>query len=464
MFTRRSELLQAGHPLVHAAHHPPTPMVCAISLNCIEICTLTEVSASDDVDLPIPGAFPQSPPPSPSLLPARRRGVAAGLVDEDRDIPMADLDSAAAKVYATPELPTELGSHLHPRRPSRLTPTPTRANRLPSVRPRAARKENELLVDDPWSRQSLAFEKFPFGRPVSAVQLFYPEKKPLPADRIESIFASEWQKRERERRARERDLRRPARVIPQGAAVRPLSWPWLDRVSQAMKSADNHKVAVLLSGDALVRKDIATCITPLAWLNDEIINAYLSLLVDYLCETNGNVGRNQQPRFHAFNTFFYSNLRDKGYQAVRRWANRAKIGGQALLNVDTVFVPVHESSHWTLLVVRPCERTIEYFDSLGARGMRQFKIIKDWLRGELGTKFDEEDWTLLPSISSLQDNGSDCGAFLLSNAKAITIGIDPVAFGASDINMLRKKIVAELMNGGLRGEFDPIQKGGTMLL
>ncbi|KAJ5620342.1 cysteine proteinase [Penicillium lagena] len=219
-----------------------------------------------------------------------------------------------------------------------------------------------------------------------------------------------------------------------------------------------------LSGDPISRRDIATCVTPLEWLNDEIINAYIALIIDYLRGSTGHTGRQDQPRYHAFNSFFYSSLRDKGYQGVRRWANRAKIGGERLLEVDTVFVPVHQSSHWTLLVVRPGERTVEYFDSLGARGAAQFKVIKEWLRGELGARFDEEEWTLLPSRSSSQDNGSDCGAFLLSNAKAIAIGIDPRAFGAADINMLRKKIVAELINGGLRDEFDPVEETGIALL
>ncbi|KAJ5587166.1 uncharacterized protein N7459_002931 [Penicillium hispanicum] len=404
--------------------------------------------------LSMPGAFPPSPSLSPQLAPIEVSDEIRAPALDRMDIEVASLD-----------LPTDLGSHLRPRRPASLTSTPRLTHVPPSVVSKPSPQpqiEDAMEIDDPWNKQSMAFARLPFGRPVSAVSLFYPQKRPLPANRIASIFASEWERREQERAALEREQRRPARIVPSGPCVRELPWDWLNRVSQAMKSSDGSSVARSLSGDDLYQKDIATCVRPLAWLNDEIINAYLTVLVQYLRQSTGNAtGR---PRFHAFNSFFYSTLRDKGYPGVRRWANRAKIGGEGLLDVDTVFVPVHESSHWTLMVVRPIDRTIEYFDSLGGRGARQVKTIKEWLRGELAAKFDEEEWTVLPSVSSYQDNGSDCGVFLLTNAKAIALGIEPTAFGANDTPLLRRKIVAELMNQGLHGEFSPVDKTGHIFL
>ncbi|KAJ5690451.1 hypothetical protein N7462_004843 [Penicillium macrosclerotiorum] len=414
--------------------------------------------------LAIPGAFPESPPSSPVLSPTQQFEES-----QTEAYPfLAEPEPIHIDLPLAPELPTELGSHLHPRRPIKFTPSPQRVRPVQSAPPKQTRRplfQDDLQVDDPWCRQSQAFEKLPFGRPVSAVQLFYPEKKPLPANRIASIFAPAWEKREKERLALEREQGRPARIIPKGPfVVRELSFQWLNRVSEAMRYSQGHAVARSPSGDDLFQKDIATCIKPLAWLNDEIINSYLTVIVQYLRQSTENTGPNERPRFHAFNTFFYSTLRDKGYQGVRRWANRAKIGGTGLLDVDTVFIPVHQHSHWTLMVVRPAERTIEYFDSLGDRGHSQVKTIKGWLRGELSEKFIEDEWTFLPSVSSHQDNGSDCGVFLLTNAKAVALGIEPTAFGPDHTTLLRRKIVAELMNGGLHGEFSPIDVHGDTLL
>ncbi|PKY00061.1 cysteine proteinase [Aspergillus campestris IBT 28561] len=230
-----------------------------------------------------------------------------------------------------------------------------------------------------------------------------------------------------------------------------------------MSGPASRKIATTLSGDPLTKKDLATCFTPMEWLNDEVINAYLGLIVDYLRRTHNNAGRHDKPRFHAFNSFFFTNLREKGYASVRRWATRAKIGGQSLLEVDTVFVPVHHQHHWTLILVKPSDRTIEHFDSLGALSARHVATVQTWLRGELGDSFVQSEWRVLPSRSPQQDNGSDCGVFLLSTAKAVAVGLEPLSYGATDTPLLRRKIVAELMNGGFEGEFDPLLEGEVLM-
>ncbi|XRM45434.1 hypothetical protein ABZX51_008529 [Aspergillus tubingensis] len=317
--------------------------------------------------------------------------------------------------------------------------------------------EDEPIVD-PWSQPTF---EYPLGRAVSAVSLFYPEPRPIPEGRTESVYANRWRQIQEEERQKEL----PSRIKPDGPAVRPLSPEWEARIKELQdgRVSGGKTVATTLSGDPLTKRSLATCYTRGEWLNDEIINGYLALIVDYLRRKNHNAGRNDKPRFHAFNSFFFSNLRDKGYDSVARWAKRAKIGGPLLLDVDTVYIPVHNSQHWTLVVVRPGERSIEHFDSLGARSRRHIAVVQTWLRGELGPKYVEEEWRVLPSLSPQQDNGSDCGVFLLTTAKAVAIGLEPLSYGAQDTPLLRRKIVAELMAGGLEGEFDPAQQDHVLL-
>ncbi|EAW13256.1 SUMO protease ULP1 [Aspergillus clavatus NRRL 1] len=360
---------------------------------------------------------------------------------------------------------TELAPHLTPTSPEihrvaqPITKIEEEKENVPpaSTLPKHVKPPRDVEVQA--KRDDWLHTEFPFGRPVSAVRLFYPVTKPLPPGRTESIYAPAWRKIEEE----DKKKRKPTRVRLEGPAVRPLPEKWEMKISEIKAVANNKQVATTLAGDPLTKRDLATCYTPMAWLNDEIINSYLALIVDYLRRTHGNAGRHDKPRFHAFQTFFFSNLRDKGYQSVRRWATRAKIGGESLLNVDTVFIPVHNSAHWTLIVVKPGERTIENFDSLGALSRRHVGLVQGWLRAELGSRYVEEEWTILPSISPQQDNGSDCGVFLLSTAKAVAIGIEPQSYGARDMVLLRRKIVAELMNGGLEGDFDPTRDGQTLL-
>ncbi|CBF84207.1 hypothetical protein AN2689.2 [Aspergillus nidulans FGSC A4] len=301
---------------------------------------------------------------------------------------------------------------------------------------------------DPWAQP----RDFTKGTPRSAVKLVKPKIEPVPDGRSESIYAKEYEEMQKMKKLEYGPV---GRQVPEGVAVRPLPDNWKARLKDLKKKAHWVEVATTPSGESLTRDDIDTCLTPMAWLNDEVINSYLGLIVNHMRHENGNAGRHDKPRYHAFNTFFFSNLRDKGYDSVKRWAKRAKIGGKDLLDVDTVFIPVHNKAHWTLIVVKPSARTIEHFDSLGSLSRRHVETVKGWLRGELGDLYDDDEWEVLPSESPQQDNGSDCGVFLLTTAKAVALNIEPLAYGARDTPLLRQKIVAELINGGFEGDFTP---------
>lgn len=304
---------------------------------------------------------------------------------------------------------------------------------------RAARKAKKGAVR--WA------DDVTFNRPIEEVRVYRPDS------RIDSPLHP------RERLVRGAGVKgeadRPP-APPRRVFVKALPPKWEKKVDEAMRLPNSHQLGTTPGGDPLTRRDLATCYQPLAWLNDEVINAYLAVIINFLRQT-GEASSNEQPRHHAFNSFFFSNLRDKGYDSVRRWATRAKIGKGNLLGVETVLVPIHHRSHWTLLVVKPVARTIEHFDSLGGMSRAHVALIKDWLRMELGDLFVEEEWTALPSRSSQQDNGSDCGVFLLTTAKLSALNLDPLSYGAKDIPLIRKRIVGELMNGGFGGDLDPVE-------
>lgn len=369
------------------------------------------------------------------------------------------LEQDGRKTTAEPEMTTDLASYL-----STMDKQGPEVDRV--SKPSADEKDvlnMSPMISSLWNEGEEP--RFAFGPAVSAVSLFK-KPAPLPPGRVESMYAREW----REIEAAQKELEKekiPRVVLKEGQAVRRLPDEWVQRVAAAMSQPNSVQVASTLAGDPLTRRDLATCYARHTWLNDEVINAYLALIVDYLKRTaEGNTGigcANNKPRFHAFNSFFFSNLRDKGYDSVRRWAARAKIGGRDLLNVDTVFIPVHNGNHWTLIVVRPRERTIEHFDSLGRASQRFMGLVKEWLRRELASTYIDEEWVTVPSASPQQDNGFDCGVFLLSTAKAVALGIDPTSYNAGNICTLRLKIVAELMNGGFNGLFEP-SVGGRVAL
>ncbi|KAL9117018.1 MAG: hypothetical protein Q9187_006451 [Circinaria calcarea] len=271
---------------------------------------------------------------------------------------------------------------------------------------------------------------------------------------------------ERERREDLLRQKRGSRRAPKAKLIQPLPPEWSIKVDAAMASASvNRELATTSNGTKLTRKDFGTLLPQAgrdsisAWLNDEIVAAYLQMTVDYGLEKTGHK-RGQTPRHHTFNTFFYKNLRDKGPDSIRRWASKAKIGGKNLLDAEYVFIPVHEGAHWTLLVVCPMRRTIEYFDSYHGNGKRHTDRVKTWLKQELGSEYNANEWTVWDDAGSpTQANAKDCGVFVATTAKMIMLGYDPKkAYDMDDLPCQRMRMAAELINGGFTGDFEPVME------
>ncbi|KEF61565.1 uncharacterized protein A1O9_03133 [Exophiala aquamarina CBS 119918] len=183
------------------------------------------------------------------------------------------------------------------------------------------------------------------------------------------------------------------------------------------------------------------------WLNDEVINGYLKMIVAH---GRQNDRPTQSPTHHAFVSFFYNNLEGKGYESVKRWASRAKIGGKNLLETEQVFIPINSGMHWTLCVVSGKNKTITHYNSLGGNGQRYVNTVQAWVKEELGSSFKESEWTLVANGESPQQtNMDDCGVFTITSARQIMLGMTPMSYNAGQIPLQRKRIVAELINGGL---------------
>ncbi|KAI9754459.1 MAG: hypothetical protein M4579_004687 [Chaenotheca gracillima] len=281
--------------------------------------------------------------------------------------------------------------------------------------------------------------------------------------------AKEKAEKEAAERAEAAELRsiRFSRVLPDQKVIRPLPAMWSQKVRDALGHRGHRDLAWTSTGQAITRHDMGTLLPgpgdhPDGWLNDEIINAYLQAVVDYGLQESGsdNLGRTSRnrgviPKFHAFNSFFYSKIRDSGPGSVERWSKRANIQNENLLSVERVFIPVHQLAHWTLLVVSPKARTIEYFDSLNGDNTVFVKNAKKWLANELRERFVEEEWIVGDGESPNQLNTVDCGVFAVTTAKMIALGINPLAYHQRDIVQQRRRMVAELLNGGFSGDFSP---------
>ncbi|KAF2744183.1 cysteine proteinase, partial [Sporormia fimetaria CBS 119925] len=197
---------------------------------------------------------------------------------------------------------------------------------------------------------------------------------------------------------------------------------------------------------------------PLAWLNDNIVNEYMNLLIDHEKRKAGYVHRKNGPAppVHAFpSQWWVSASRD--LKSVQRWATRKQFGGKNLLDVKLLFIPVCVKSHWRLIAIKPQERIIEYLDSLSSGQDAQIlQKVFEWLQQELGADFIASEWNVIEKQRSMrQQNGSDCGVFTCLNALALLRGEDPDLVEVDNgMHNARRIIAASLISGKLQGELE----------
>uniref|UniRef100_A0A3Q3L9X9 SUMO specific peptidase 1 n=1 Tax=Mastacembelus armatus TaxID=205130 RepID=A0A3Q3L9X9_9TELE len=210
-------------------------------------------------------------------------------------------------------------------------------------------------------------------------------------------------------------------------------------VNRVLRGGNPHEVLSEGFGLSLTRKDLQT-LSSLNWLNDEVINFYMNLLVERSKEPS-------LPSVNTFNTFFYPKLRSSGYSAVRRWTKKTDI-----FSKDILLVPVHLGVHWCLSVVDFRKKAIMYFDSMGGNNDEACKILFEYLQQESkdkkGKKLDTSGWTLHSKRRNeipQQMNGSDCGMFTCKYADYITKD-KPITFTQTHMPYFRRRMVWEIVN------------------
>lgn len=211
------------------------------------------------------------------------------------------------------------------------------------------------------------------------------------------------------------------------------------QVSQALKGGSQDEVLSEGFRLTITRKDIQT-LNNLNWLNDEVINFYMNMLVE----------RSQRPGLpsvYTFNTFFYPKLRGAGFPAVRRWTKKVDVFAS-----DILLVPVHLGVHWCLSVVDFRKKRVTYFDSMGGSNDEACRVLLKYLEQESqdkkGKQLDTSDWVLQSMKRSeipQQMNGSDCGMFTCKYAEYITKD-RPITFTQKHMPYFRRRMVWEILN------------------
>lgn len=180
------------------------------------------------------------------------------------------------------------------------------------------------------------------------------------------------------------------------------------------------------------------------YLNDKIIEEYLRLI------SARNEEDSQLPSVHVCSVFLYKQLSKFGLEeGCRRTRNWIK---EDITTKDMVVFPIHSGEHWTLIVVEPHKKTVQYLDSL--KVSRNFssapRVIKAFMERRHREKGEESEYRIkIRENIPQQTNGVDCGVFACQYAERITRGA-VMDFQQRDMTEARKTMTLELLEGKLK--------------
>ncbi|KAL6852220.1 hypothetical protein J3F83DRAFT_756617 [Trichoderma novae-zelandiae] len=241
----------------------------------------------------------------------------------------------------------------------------------------------------------------------------------------------------------------PREIIPN------LSESWIQRVSDIIGAPEDAVLATTCQGIPLRRRDFITVVAAKSWLNDEIVNGALAELDKQINLANGvmqNEGFTKKRKSLVLNSFFWPKMMETGGRMSQRWIRKAGVLPTSFLDLEIVLIPICESYHWTLLALKPRERTVIHMDSFN-RSSTHPELAMTWMADLLG-KDNTEPWTVEHVMSPPQTNSYDCGVHTITNAMCLALGLDPMThYSSPQLSLQRLRIAAMLLNGGFEGDF-----------
>ena len=180
------------------------------------------------------------------------------------------------------------------------------------------------------------------------------------------------------------------------------------------------------------------------YLNDKIIEEYLRLI------SVRNEENSQLPSVHVCSVFLFKQLSKFGLEeGCRRTSNWIK---EDITMKDMVLFPIHSGQHWTLVVVEPDKKVVQYLDSLTvSRGFSSApRLVKAFMERRHREKGEEVEYRVkIREDIPQQTNGVDCGVFACQYAERITRKAW-MEFQQRDMKEARKTMTMELLEGKLQ--------------
>ena len=201
-----------------------------------------------------------------------------------------------------------------------------------------------------------------------------------------------------------------------------------------------------------------TCLNPPNWLNDEVINNYLTLL------------RKQNRDVFSYTTYFYVAFSQKGFDGVRNYYRKYDI-----LSFKTILIPIHYSNHWFLIQYNGKELiSLDPYNYPESSGLKKEQLLNEnrkfhdqFLKNLRDHYFKPlysmygKNWNeplihvKTPPYIPAQNNAFDCGVFLLTFSKYLVFD-KKFDFTNDDMRDIRKEIRIELSDAKIHCHFGAV--------
>lgn len=204
-----------------------------------------------------------------------------------------------------------------------------------------------------------------------------------------------------------------------------------------------------------IRLGIFQCLNDRGWLTDDLISYYIELLRE-----NSTFYGHSTSEFYFFHPYFYQKLRDHEgkfcYENVHTWTQKVNT-----FSFRKIFVPMHvKGNHWALAVIEMSGKRICYIDSLKCdETFEKVGILNLWLSKEfqrIGGSIPFQDFELVTLECPQQDNGDDCGVFLITFMHLIYLNEDIKYMDKSMVHFMRRKVALSIVREILQVTVDSV--------
>lgn len=206
------------------------------------------------------------------------------------------------------------------------------------------------------------------------------------------------------------------------------------------KSNDNFKKIEKLIKEKIVsleykyiileNKDLMRLVNNTGWINDQIIDYYLSLLREKFKEN------------YYFLCNFYQKFKNGyNFKQVEKYTKNIN-----LADYKNIFIPVHvDNNHWIIVILDLKNNTFKLFDCLYQNKYLEkiYKDINQYIKDITKRNINLE---IIDHDSPVQKNNFDCGIYLLTITYFLSINKDIKELNGKDMNYYRKKLLFSVLS------------------